>query len=90
MAVDVRSVERDVQVLTQPGVRVQTRDAYHDIGPTLTHKVWRFGPLMKCVLACHKGALRGSFCAIILQTLKCRSFLLESLWMRIKTVVFGC
>lgn len=37
---DVRTIRRDIQSLTKKKVRVQTRGAYHDIGPTLSHKVW--------------------------------------------------
>lgn len=40
LEVDVRTVRRDIRYLTQKNVRVQTRGAYHDIGPTLSHKVW--------------------------------------------------
>ncbi|AXF57377.1 DUF1670 domain-containing protein [Salicibibacter kimchii] len=43
LAVDVRTVRRDVQAFTQQGVRIQTRGAYHDIGSTLSHKVWIVG-----------------------------------------------
>src|SRR5699024_12844823 len=40
LEVDVRTVRRDIKHLTEKKIRVQTRGAYHDIGATLSHKVW--------------------------------------------------
>lgn len=40
LEVDVRTIRRDIQSLTKKSIRIQTRGAYHDIGPTLSHKVW--------------------------------------------------
>jgi len=40
LEVDVRTVRRDIKQLTEKKIRVQTRGAYHDIGATLSHKVW--------------------------------------------------
>lgn len=40
LEIDVRTIRRDIKHLSNQNIRVQTRGAYHDIGPTLSHKVW--------------------------------------------------
>lgn len=40
LKIDVRTIRRDIKYLSEQKIRVQTRGAYHDIGPTLSHKVW--------------------------------------------------
>jgi hypothetical protein len=43
LQVDVRTIRRTIKQLRDRGVRVQTRGLYHDIGPSISHKVWIVG-----------------------------------------------
>lgn len=40
LAVDVRTIRRDVRSLKDAGLIIKTRGIYHDIGPSVSHKVW--------------------------------------------------
>jgi len=43
LQVDVRTIRRTVKRLRKKGIHLPTRGFYHDIGPSISHKVWVVG-----------------------------------------------